>query len=55
MEMAETRALDRSVGQGETSRPSNSQLIAQIPDARRALGGGDSTYAIQFINLKLAS
>ena len=55
LEMAETRVLDRSVGQGETSTPSNSQLIAQIQDARRALGGGDRAHAIRFIDLALAS
>lgn len=55
LEMAETRALDRSVSQGQTSTPSNSQLIARIRDARHALGGGDSTRAIQLIDLALSS
>ena len=55
LEMAETRALDRSVPQGQTDAPSNSQLVSRIRDARHALGGGDSTHAIQLIDLALSS
>jgi hypothetical protein len=54
LEMAETRALDRSVLQDQASVPSNSQLITHINDARHALGGGDSVGAIAFIDLALA-
>jgi len=54
LEMAETRALDRSVALGQTSTPSDSQLVAQIRDARHALGSGDSTNALQFIDRALA-
>ena len=55
LEMAETRALDRSVPQGQTETPSHSQLISRIRDARHALGGGDSTQTIQLIDLALSS
>jgi hypothetical protein len=55
LEMAETRALDRSVPQGQTDTPSGSQLVSRIRDARHALGGGDSTHAIQLIDLALSS
>jgi hypothetical protein len=54
LEMAETRALDRSVAQGQTNTPSDSQLVAEIRDARHALGRGDSPHAIQLIDLALA-
>jgi hypothetical protein len=53
--MAETRALDRSVVQGQTDTPSNSQLVSQIRDARHALGGGDRAHAIQLIDQALSS
>ena len=55
LEMAETRALDRSVPQGQTDTPSHSQLISRIRDARHALGGGDSAQTIQLIDLALSS
>jgi hypothetical protein len=55
LEMAETRALDRSVPQGQTDTPSHSQLISRIRDARHALGGGDSARTIQLIDLALSS
>jgi hypothetical protein len=55
LEMAETRALDRSVAQGQTNAPSDSQVVSRIHDARRALGSGDSIHAIQLIDLALSS
>ena len=55
LEMAETRALDRSVEAGQTAAPSDSQLVARIRDARHALGGGDRTRTIQLIDLALSS
>lgn len=55
LEMAETRALDRSVPQGQTNAPSDSQLVSRIRDARQALGGGDRAHAIQLIDLALSS
>jgi len=54
LEMAETRALDRSVGQGQTKTPSDSALVGRIRDARHALGGGDRAHAIQLIDFALA-
>jgi len=54
LEMAETRALDRSVAQGDASTPSGSHLVAQIRDALHALGGGDRPHAIQLIDQALA-
>ena len=54
LEMAETRALDRSVEPGQTGTPSSSQLVSEIRDARRALGNGDRAHAIQCIDLALA-
>jgi hypothetical protein len=53
--MAETRALDRSVPQGQTNAPSDSQLVARIRDARRALGSGNRAHASQLIDLALSS
>ncbi len=55
LEMAETRSLDRSVVQGQTSTPSGSQLVSRIRDARHALGSGDRRHAIQLIDLALSS
>ncbi len=54
LEMAETRALSRSVPQGQTDVPSDSRLVSEIRDARHALGGGDSAHAIQLIDLALS-
>jgi hypothetical protein len=54
LEMAETRSLDRSVTQGQTATPSDSQLVARIRDARHALGSGDRAHAIQLIELALS-
>lgn len=55
LEMAETRALDRTVEQGRTGVPSHSALVSQIRDARHALGNGDTTHAIRLIDLALSS
>jgi hypothetical protein len=55
LEMAETRALDRSVPEGQTTVASDSQLVSQIRDARHALAGGDRARAIQLIDLALSS
>ena len=49
LEMAETRLLDRSVPQGETNSPSNSQAVAQIHQALSALATGDHTRAMSAI------
>ena len=55
LEMAETRALDRSVAQGQTNAPSDSQLVSRIRDARHALGSGDRAHAMQLIDLALST
>ncbi len=55
LEMAETRALDRAVSEGQTDTPSDSQLVSQIRDARHALGGGNSALAMALIDLALSS
>jgi hypothetical protein len=55
LEMAETRALGRSVAQNQTSTPSDSPLVSRIRDARHALGSGDRTQAIQLIDLALST
>jgi hypothetical protein len=54
LEMAETRALDRSVPQGEANTPSGSPLVARIRDALHALGDRDNRQAIGFIDQALA-
>lgn len=54
LEMAETRVLSRAVPQGQTDLPSNSRLVAEIRDARLAVGGSDRPRAIQMIDLALA-
>jgi len=43
------------VPQGQTDTASSSRLIARIRDARHALGGGNSSQAIELIDLALAS
>jgi hypothetical protein len=55
LEMAETRVLSRAVPQGQVDVPSNSRLVSEIRDARRALGDNNSAHAIQIIDLALAS
>jgi len=54
MEMAETRLLDRSTPLFQTNNPSRSPLIAQIGDARRALGRGDRALSIQLLDKAIA-
>jgi hypothetical protein len=53
LEMAETRALDRSVPQGATNVASHSNLVARIGEARRALGAGHRNLAMQKIGSAL--
>jgi len=54
LEMAQTRALDRSVAPDQAGVPSDSRFIALITDARRALAEGDSTHAIALIDIALS-
>ena len=53
LEMAETRALDRSVPQGATDTPSHRRLIVRIGAARQALGAGDRSQALHRIDAAL--
>lgn len=55
LEMAETRALDRSIVADQVDVPSDSRFVGRIGDARRALGNGDSTKAIAMIDLALSN
>ncbi len=55
LEMAETRALDRSVGPDATAQPSGSQLVDTIRGARHAIGEGNKQHALQLIDAALAS
>jgi hypothetical protein len=54
LEMAETRALDRSVPLFETSTPSRNPLVDQINQALQALGAHDRGRAVQIIDAALA-
>ncbi len=54
LEMAETRALDRSVPIGTTGQQDPAKLVAMIRDARHALGSGDKQHAIRIIDQALA-
>jgi hypothetical protein len=50
LEMAQTRALDRSVPLGQTNTPSSSPLVTSIGDALRALGSGNRASAMRAID-----
>jgi hypothetical protein len=54
LEMAETRALDRSVPLFQTSVPDNNPLIAEIRSALDALGSGDRMRAMQIIEAAMS-
>ncbi len=54
LEMAETRVLDRVISPGGTAGVSANNTVAQITDARNALGAGDTANAIRLIDLALA-
>ncbi|MEO8714286.1 MAG: hypothetical protein ABI369_04670 [Acetobacteraceae bacterium] len=54
LEMAQTRALDRSVPQGQTNNPSQSPLVNSIGAAIRALGSGNRGSAMQAIDAATA-
>jgi len=55
LEMAETRALDRSVPMGQTDQPVGGSFVSWIGEARAAVGSGDRPHAIQLIDMALAS
>jgi hypothetical protein len=50
MEMAETRLLDRSTVQFQTSDPSRNPLVDRISAARHALGNGDRQQAMNILD-----
>ena len=50
LEMAETRLLDRSTAQGQTSDPSSNAVVGRISEARYALGTGDRRQALAIID-----
>jgi hypothetical protein len=54
LEMAETRALDRSVPLFQTNVPSSNPLIDQIEQALHALSAGDRARAVQTIETAIA-
>ncbi len=54
LEMAETRALDRSVPLFQTNAPSRNPLVDQIGQALGALGARDRGRAVQIIDQALA-
>jgi hypothetical protein len=54
LEMAETRALDRSVPLFKTGDPSQDPLVGQIQQALQALGAGDRAKCVQIIEAALA-
>ena len=54
LEMAETRALDRSVVADQADEPSRSRFVARISDARHSLGNGDTARTLALIDLALA-
>ncbi len=54
LEMAQTRALDRSVPLFQTSAPSRNPLVDKIGQARAALGARDRGRAVQIIDEALA-
>jgi hypothetical protein len=55
LEMAETRALDRSFADGQSGTPSDSPFVARIRDALHALGNGNRDQAIHLIDVALAT
>ena len=49
LEMAQTRLLDRSVPQAQTSNPSSNPAVSQISQALKALAAGDRAQTMQLI------
>ena len=54
LEMAETRALDRSVPLFQTNIPSGNPLVDEIRQALHALGSGDRGRAVQIVEAAMA-
>jgi hypothetical protein len=55
LEMAQTRALDRSVPLFQTNAPSRNPLVDKIGQARAALGAHDRGRAVQIVDEALAN
>jgi hypothetical protein len=55
LEMAETRLLDRSTPVDAAGQPSQQPEVAQVSQARRALGAGDMAGARSAIKMALSS
>jgi hypothetical protein len=55
LEMAETRLLDRSTPVGSANQPDDSQRVAAVASARKALASGDTHGAEQAIQMAMAS
>ena len=53
LEMAETRTLDRVIPPGQSSGPSQSEMIGRISAARTALANNDIPQAISLIDQAL--
>jgi hypothetical protein len=54
LEMAETRALDRSVPLFQTNTPDANPIVGEITQALNALGAGDRARAVQIIETAMA-
>jgi hypothetical protein len=55
LEMAQTRLLDRSVPQQQTSNPSDNPAVSQISQALKALAAGDRAQSMQLIQSAIPS
>lgn len=55
LEMAETRALDRSVPLFQTTAPIDDPLVAGIDKVLHALGGGDRLEAMRLLEAAIAA
>ncbi len=55
LEMAETRALDRSVAQGQTDTAISGPMVTKIAQARASLAAGHRDETIQMIDAALAN
>ena len=55
LEMAQTRLLDRSTPQFQTSDPSDNPAVTQISQALKALAAGDRAQTMQLIDAAISS
>ena len=54
LERAESRLLSRDVAPSRAGQPDNSPSVTELGNARRAIGSGDPSTAVQLINAALA-